>query len=78
MVQRAHKQDTNHDDGEWGVWLDVTTIGRERKLDRRHIVDGGNITHRCGVTRAFLDLLSVCDGLADTEADEVVAEAMCH
>lgn len=67
------KRDTNHDNGEWGVRLDITTVGRELELHGRHVVDAGNITHRGGVARASLNLLAVCDGLADTETDEVVA-----
>lgn len=61
-----------HDDGEWGVRLDIAAVGRELELHGRHVVDAGNITHRGGVARASLNLLAVCDGLADTESDEVV------
>jgi len=61
-----------HGDSEWGVRLDITTVGRELELDGRHVVDTGNITHRGGVARAGLNLLAICNGLADTEADEVV------
>jgi hypothetical protein len=61
-----------HDDGEWCVWLDVTTVKRELKLHGRHVVDAWNITHRCGVARATLNLLAICNGLANAETDEVV------
>jgi len=68
-----------HDNSERSVGLDVTTIGRELKLDGRHIIDTRNIAHWCRVTRATLNLLAVCDGLADTKADEVVGadEGVC-
>jgi len=68
-----------HDNGELGVSLDITTIGREFELDRRHIIDTGNITHRCRIARATLNLLAICDGLTDAEVDEVVGadEGIC-
>jgi hypothetical protein len=49
----------NHDNGECGVSLDVTTVGRELELDGRHIVDARNITHRRRVARATLNLLAI-------------------
>lgn len=61
-----------HDNGERGVWLDVTTIRWELKFNGRHVVDTGNIAHRRRVARASLNLLAVCDGLANAEANEVV------
>jgi hypothetical protein len=61
-----------HDNGEWGVRLDITTVGWELELDGRHVVDTGNITHRRGVARASFNLLAICDGLTETEGDEVV------
>jgi hypothetical protein len=60
------------DNRERGVGVDVTTIGRERKLAGRHVVDTGYITHGRRVTRAPLNLLAICDGLADAEVDEIV------
>ena len=71
----AGERGTYHADGERGVRLDVTTIGRELEFDGRHVVDTRNIAHRRGVARATLDLQAVCDGLADTEANEVVSRA---
>jgi len=66
-------------DSERGVSLDVTTIGRELELDRWHVVDTRNIAHRRRVARTALDLLAICDGLADAEANEVVGadEGVC-
>jgi len=61
-----------HGDSELGVGLNITTIGRELELDGRHVVDTRNITHWCRVARATLNLLAVCDGLADAKADKVV------
>ena len=69
----SSQRDTDHDNGERSVSLDVTTIGREFELDGRHVVDTRNVTHRRRVARATLNLLSICDGLIDAEADEVVA-----
>ena len=43
------------------------------ELDGRHVVDTRDITHRGRVARAPLNLLAICDGLADAEADEIVA-----
>lgn len=64
---------TNQDNGERSVGVHVTAIGRELELAGRHIVDTRNITHRRRVARATLNLETVCDRLADTEVDEVVA-----
>lgn len=69
----SNQLDTDHDNGERGVSLDVTTIGGEFELDGRHVVDTRNVTHRRRVARATLNLLSIRDGLADAKADEVVA-----
>jgi len=71
----SRQWDTDHDNGERGVSIDVTTIGRELKLDGRHVVDTRNVTHRRRVARATLNLLSIRDGLVDAEVDEVVATA---
>jgi len=35
-----------HDNGERGIRLNVTTVGRELKLDGWHVVNTRNITHR--------------------------------
>ena len=43
------------------------------ELDGRHVVDTRNITHRRRVARTALNLLAICDGLADAEADEIIA-----
>jgi hypothetical protein len=67
------ERDTDHDNGECGVSLDVTTVGREFELDGRHIVDARNITHWRRVARATLNLLAIRESLADAETDEVVA-----
>lgn len=68
-----------HDNSECGVGLDITTIGRKLKLDRRHVVDTRDVTHRRRVARATLNLLAVREGLADAKADEVVSadEGVC-
>lgn len=71
----SRQRDADHDNGERGVSIDVTTIGRELKLDGRHVVDTRNVTHRRRVARATLNLLSIRDGLVDAEVDEVVATA---
>jgi len=60
------------DNGECGVGINVTTIGRELKLAGGHVVDAGDITHRCRITRASLNLLAVREGFAHTHVDEVV------
>jgi len=64
---------------EWGVGVNVTTVGRELKLAGGHVVDTRNITHRRRVARATLNLQAICDGLANTEIDEVVRanEGVC-
>jgi len=68
-----------HDNGKRGVSLDIAIIGRKLELDGRHVVDTRNVTHRRRVARASLNLLSICDGLADTEVDKVVGadEGVC-
>lgn len=60
------------DNSERGIGVNVTTISRELELAGGHVVDARNITHRCRVTRASLNLEAICDGLANTEVDEVV------
>lgn len=60
------------DNSKCSVGVHISTIGRELELAGRHIVDTRNITHRCRVTRAALNLQAVCDRLADTEVDKVV------
>lgn len=67
------KRDTDHDNSELLVSLDISTIGRVCELDGRHVVDTRNITHRRRVARAGFDLLAVCEGLPDAEADKIVA-----
>jgi hypothetical protein len=59
-------------DGEWGIGSDGIEIVGEVEFGGGHVVDGGDITHRDGVTRTLFDLLAVGYGLPDTEADEVV------
>lgn len=73
--QQAGKRNTNQDNCECGVGIDVTVIGGELKLAGRHVVDTGYITHGGRVTRAPLNLLAICDGLTYAEVDEVVATA---
>jgi len=58
--------------GEIGVGLNVTTVSGELEFAGRHGVDVGDITHRCRVARATLNLQAVCDGLPGTEINEVV------
>jgi len=67
------------DNSERGVGVNVTAVGRELKLAGGHVVNARNITHRCRVARASLNLETICDGLADTEVDEVVGadEGIC-
>jgi len=67
------------DNGERGVGVNVTTVRRELKFAGGHVVNARNITHRRRVARAALDLQAICEGLADTEIDEVVRadEGVC-
>jgi len=60
------------DNRECGVGSDVTIIGGELKLAGRHVIDTGYITHGRRVTRASLNLLAICEGLALAEVDEIV------
>jgi hypothetical protein len=59
-------------DGERGVGLEGVEVLGEVEFGGRHVIDGRDITHGDGVTRTFLDLETIGDLLANTEADEVV------
>ena len=37
-----------------------------------HVINGWDITHRCGVTRTRLNLIAIGEGLADTVVDKVI------
>lgn len=45
---------------------------QERRGRSYHFINGGDITHGGGITRTFLDLETIGNCLANTEADEVI------
>lgn len=69
----ACKKGTNQDNGERSVGVYIAAVWRELEFAGRHVVDTGNVTHRGRVARATLNLLSVREGLADAEIDEVIS-----
>jgi hypothetical protein len=60
--------------GEALVGLDLASVDGEDELAGRHVCLGGDDAHGCGVARASLDLLAVCQGetLVLAKVDEVV------
>jgi len=59
-------------DGERGVGSEGVEVLGGAELGGRHVIGGRDITHGGWVTRTLLDLEAIGDGLANTEADEVV------
>jgi len=59
---------------EFGGRLPVTCQIKfqESRARSYHVINGGDIAHGGGITRTFLDLESIGDFLANTEADEVI------
>lgn len=70
----SHEVSDVHPDRELLVGRNSATVGRERKLRRRHVIDGRNGTDGRRVAGTALDLLAIGDGKVNgqAEVDEIV------